>query len=108
MRAIWSNQDTFGLLAKIQPLYHFAYSSINDDKSIVSQIRNQNQLSIERELQPVRAVHLHIESLRYPFCRDVNDGNRAIARIRCPILAAVRRNVASFRPFPTETIVGFQ
>src|SRR5208282_1575762 len=60
-----------------------------------SQTRNQHELAIRRELQPVRSLHRNRRTLNYFLGGKVDDAHRTVLRVARPYLLAVRRDIES-------------
>ena len=59
-------------------------------------VRNEHELAVRRELQPVGAAYIGSERLRHLLGRNVDDGHSPVTRIGHPDLFAVGRNVKAF------------
>src|SRR5207245_3601496 len=63
VRAVRRDEDPFGTLSELQPLDLLARRRVDDDELAGVEIRDEHELAVRRELQPVRSLRLEIQRL---------------------------------------------
>src|SRR5215207_777536 len=94
------HEDALDHPAEGDPLRHLARDHVEDEDFTRVQIRDEGELAVGRELQPVRTLGLHVDRVSDLLLFQVHDRDAPVARVRGPELTAVRRHVEAFRPFP--------
>src|SRR5271165_3926917 len=97
MRAVWLHLNT-GRATPYLHAFHFASTRcIHYCQIRAAQCGDEHQLSVWRELQPVRPCNVGRERLNYFLGGDVDDGYGTVLGVRGPDFLAIRRNIEAFR-----------
>ena len=60
-RTIWNNENTFRLAAQVEPFDFLTRSSIDHKQYVTSRVGDEDQLSIDTELEAIRVVRSIID-----------------------------------------------
>ena len=107
-RTIRLHEDSRRAAAEFDPFDLLAGGDIYYYQITAAEIRNQNQLAIQSELQAVGRSGGDGQRLDHGFLGNINDRDRAVVRICGPNFFAIRRKIKPFGPWPTATCVSFQ
>src|SRR5205823_11477741 len=88
--------------AHLQAFDLFSSFCIEDHEFAATQVGDEHVLAVRREFQAIGALGSEVERLFDLLSGDIDDGYAAVARVRCPELFFIGRNVDSLWPFPNR------